>query len=252
MKRIVLIVCSFTIAFAVSAQTKKPAPRPASPKSTATAAKPVMAPGISLKTQNDTLSYAIGVNIGQNFRNQNLQSVNGSTLGRAVDDILKGQKTLLDENQVAAILQAYSAKLREQHMKEQAKQFEPNKKAGEAYLAANKSKDSVVTLSSGLQYKILQKGDGPKPTASDRVKTHYHGTLVDGNVFDSSVQRNQPSSFGVTQVISGWTEALQLMPVGSKWRLFVPYQLAYGESGKAPIQPYSALIFDVELLAIEK
>ncbi|MCY7349934.1 MAG: FKBP-type peptidyl-prolyl cis-trans isomerase [Cytophagaceae bacterium] len=251
MKKVFLVACSFSVAFAVSAQTKKPPPRTA-PKPAATAKPAPANSAVLLKTQNDSLSYAIGVNLGQNFRNQNLQGISGSTLGRAVDNVLKGQKTLLSPDQAAAILNTYSTKMREQQMKEQAKQFEPNKKAGEAYLAANKSKDSVVTLPSGLQYKILKKGEGPKPTANDRVKTHYHGTLIDGNVFDSSVQRNEPISFAVTGVIPGWTEALQLMPVGSKWRLFIPYQLAYGEPGSAPtIQPYSALIFDVELLAIE-
>lgn len=127
-----------------------------------------------------------------------------------------------------------------------------NKAEGDDFLAENKAREGVVTLPSGLQYEILKEGDGPKPKATDRVRTHYHGTLIDGTVFDSSVQRGQPAAFGVNQVIRGWQEALQLMPVGSKWRLYVPSDLAYGEQGAGgSIQPNSALIFDVELLGIE-
>ena len=133
-----------------------------------------------------------------------------------------------------------------------ARQFGPNKEAGEQFLAANALREEVTTTESGLQYEILEEGTGPKPTATDRVKVHYHGTLVDGTVFDSSVDRGEPATFGVNGVIAGWTEALQLMPVGSKWKLYIPYELAYGERGNSGIQPYSALIFEVELLGIEE
>ncbi len=133
-----------------------------------------------------------------------------------------------------------------------ARQFGPNKEAGEQFLAANALREEVTTTESGLQYEILEEGTGPKPTDTDRVKVHYHGTLVDGTVFDSSVDRGEPATFGVNGVIAGWTEALQLMPVGSKWKLYIPYQLAYGERGNSGIQPYSALIFEVELLGIEE
>ena len=138
-------------------------------------------------------------------------------------------------------------------MKLQKEKFEINKKAGEEFLTINKGKAGVVTLPSGLQYQVLQKGEGPTPTASDNVKCHYHGTLINGTVFDSSVQRGEPAVFGVSQVIPGWVEALQLMPVGSKWRLFIPSNLAYGEHGAGEaIEPNSALVFDVELLDIVK
>ena len=133
-----------------------------------------------------------------------------------------------------------------------ARQFGPNKEAGEQFLAANALREEVTTTESGLQYEILEEGTGPKPTETDRVKVHYHGTLVDGTVFDSSVDRGEPATFGVNGVIAGWTEALQLMPVGSKWKLYIPYELAYGERGNSGIQPYSALIFEVELLGIEE
>lgn len=133
-----------------------------------------------------------------------------------------------------------------------ARQFGPNKEEGEKFLAENALREEVTVTESGLQYEILKEGKGQKPTATDKVKVHYHGTLIDGTVFDSSVDRGEPAVFGVNQVIAGWTEALQLMPVGSKWKLYIPYELAYGERGNSGIQPYSTLIFEVELLGIEK
>ncbi len=251
MKKFLLTAsCALTLTLPLLAQTKKPTPKPAAKP---TARVTPAAPSARLKSEIDSVSYAIGLMMAQNFRNQNMQAVNGNLLGQAVEDALRGRKSLLDETQAQACMQSFSRKMYEQQSRENAKQYEPNKKAGEAFLAANKTKDSVVTLPSGLQYKILRKGDGPKPTATDKVKTHYHGTLIDGKVFDSSVERGEPISFPVGGVITGWIEALQLMPVGSKWRLFVPYQLAYGERGSSPaIPPYSALIFDLELLGIEK
>jgi FKBP-type peptidyl-prolyl cis-trans isomerase FklB len=137
-------------------------------------------------------------------------------------------------------------------MAEQAKQYEPNKLAGEQFLAENKKRTGVITTASGLQYEIMKAGDGPKPTLVDKVKTHYHGTLINGEIFDSSVKRGDPISFNVTGVIAGWTEALQLMPVGSKWKLFIPQNLSYGPADRGTIKPYSALVFEIELLAIEK
>ena len=136
-------------------------------------------------------------------------------------------------------------------MELQEEKLKLNKQAGEEFLHINKGKEGVVTLTSGLQYQILKSGDGPKPSATDQVRCHYHGTLIDGTVFDSSVQRGEPAVFGVNQVIKGWVEALQLMPLGSKWRLFIPSDLAYGAAGAGQsIEPNSALIFDVELLNI--
>lgn len=250
-KPLLTAFCALALSLPLLAQTQKPTPRPAAKPAPKATTKP--APLAGLRSETDSLSYAYGLLTGQQFRNMNLQGVSGALFGQAVEDALKGRPGLLDENQAQSFMQAFSRKMHERQSKENAARFEPNKKAGEAYLAANKTKDSVVSLPSGLQYKILKKGDGPKPAASDKVKTHYHGTLIDGTVFDSSVQRGEPISFPVGGVIPGWVEALQLMPVGSKWRLFIPYQLAYGEQGSGPaIPPYSALIFDVELLGIEK
>jgi FKBP-type peptidyl-prolyl cis-trans isomerase FklB len=248
-KPLLTVCCALSLLSPLLAQTKKPIPKPtAKPAPKTTAAAPT-----ALKSETDSLSYAYGLLTGQQFRNMNLQDVSGALFGQAIEDALKSRPGLMDENQAQVFMQGFSRKMHERQARENASRFEPNKKAGEAYLAANKTKDSVVSLPSGLQYKILRKGDGPKPSASDKVKTHYHGTLIDGTVFDSSVQRGEPISFPVGGVIPGWVEALQLMPVGSKWRLFIPYQLAYGEQGSGPsIPPYSALIFDVELLGIEK
>jgi FKBP-type peptidyl-prolyl cis-trans isomerase FklB len=133
-----------------------------------------------------------------------------------------------------------------------ASQYGANKKAGEEFLAANKAKAGVTTTASGLQYEVIKKGTGAMPSNTAQVKVHYHGTLIDGTVFDSSVNRGEPATFGVNQVIKGWTEALQLMPVGSKYKLYIPQELAYGQAEQGNIKPYSALIFEVELIAIEK
>ena len=212
------------------AQTK------AKPKPAATAAP--------LKTLADSASYAIGMDIGTTLKSQGLDHLNTALLIKAIQDCTKDQKTLLTQEQS-------QMSIREYLQKAMAEKSARNKAAGEAFLAANKTKPGVVTLPDGLQYLVLKEGDGPKPTATDRVKTHYHGTLIDGSVFDSSVDRGQPITFSVSGVIKGWTEALQLMPVGSKWRLFIPADLAYGDRQSGPkIGPNSALIFDVELLEI--
>lgn len=219
-----------------------------------TSAKPLAAiPGtLKLSSLNDSVSYGIGLLVAQNFKSQGMD-LNPDLLSKAISDVLKGGTPLLSDMVAQQTANRYMMKVQEQKMAEQAKQFEPNKLAGEKFLAENAKKEGVVTLPSGLQYQILKAGYGPKPTANDKVKTHYHGTLIDGTVFDSSVQRGEPITFPVTGVIQGWVEALQLMPVGSKWKLFVPENLAYGIRGSGPtIKPYSALVFEVELLSIEK
>ncbi len=192
----------------------------------------------------DTFSYSIGVLIGQNLQQQGLIPTNMTDFMKAIEDVASGQSTLVDAEQAAAAVQAFSNKVNES-------KYVETKTAGEQFLAANKMKANVVSLPSGLQYEILVEGNGPKPSASDEVTTHYHGTTVDGNVFDSSVERGEPATFPVNGVIQGWQEILQLMPVGSKWKVFIPYNLAYGERGAgAAIPPYSALIFDIELISI--
>ncbi len=173
-------------------------------------------------------------------------------VAQGVKDALLGGKTRLTEEQAKAVLTEVQNEVRKQQQEKAAAASASNKKEGEAFLAANKSKEGVVTLPSGLQYKILTAGTGPKPTASDTVVCNYRGTLINGTEFDSSYKRGQPATFGVGQVIKGWTEALQLMPTGSKWQLFIPSSLAYGDRGAgAEIGPDATLIFEVELISIQ-
>ncbi len=192
----------------------------------------------------DKISYALGLSIGNNFKASGVKDIDIDIFSKAILDVLKNQKPSMSYDEAKQIINDFFTKLQEEKL-------EINKKAGEEFLKINKEKPGVVTLPSGLQYMVLKKGEGKIPAATDTVKVHYEGTLIDGSVFDSSVQRGQPATFGVTQVIQGWVEALQLMPVGSKWKLFIPSNLAYGESGAGnSIEPNSALIFDVELLDI--
>ena len=228
-----------------------PATTPKAPvKKTAPAAKSAAAP--ALATEKEKFSYALGMNIGTGYKvgleKQGVE-VDPSLLSQGVKDALSGAKTLLTEDEAKAVLNEKQTELKKQR-EEKAKKAVAE---GEAFLAANKSKEGVVTLPSGLQYKILTAGTGPKPTASDTVKCNYRGTLIDGKEFDSSYKSGQPATFGVGQVIKGWTEALLLMPVGSKWQLFIPSNLAYGERGAgSEIGPNATLIFEVELLSIEE
>lgn len=191
------------------------------------------------------VSYSLGVSIARNLQSQGLKGLEISEFTEAVQDVFAGKSTKIGDDEVVEILNTYFAEL-------QKEQQGTNKEDGEAFLEENKAKDGVITLPSGLQYTIMSEGSGEKPTLNSNVTTHYHGTTIDGNVFDSSVQRGQPASFPVSGVIKGWTEALQLMSVGSKWKLFIPSELAYGDRGAgADIGPHSALVFEVELLSID-
>lgn len=201
---------------------------------------------MDLKTELDSVSYAIGINIGNNLKSQGVSELNGDVLSKAINDVFQENDLAISQEECNATVQNYLQKV-------QAAKYDAVKSEGENFLAENAKREGVTTLASGLQYEIMKEGTGAKPGPTSTVKTHYHGTTVDGNVFDSSVDRGQPASFPVNRVISGWTEALQLMPVGSKWKLFIPYDLAYGERGAgANIPPFSALIFEVELLEIEE
>lgn len=237
-----------TAQFSFAQTPKKPAVKPKAPaaKPAATTKTVVVAPQSSESMKNgvDSISYAIGMNIAGNLKQQNLK-INSAMLAKAIDQVLGGQTTMLDPNAANAYIQGY-------FQNESMKKGSANKAIGDKFLAENKTKAGVVTLPSGLQYSIMKEGTGVKPASSDKVKVHYHGTLIDGSVFDSSVERGQPAEFGVTQVIQGWVEALQLMPVGSKWKLFIPSNLAYGPQGPPSIGPNQVLIFEVELLDIVK
>lgn len=212
--------------------------------------------GSVFKSQNDSLSYSIGMSLASFYKQQGITNINTAMLDRAINDIKTGKPLLTEEQMTACVnnfMQAKQAEKSEATRKANAGIIEINHKAGEAFLAENKTKPGVVTTASGLQYEILKEGTGPKPLTTDKVKCHYHGTLLDGTIFDSSVDRGQPVDFPVTGVIQGWVEALQLMPVGSKWRLFLPSNLAYGDNAAGPkITPGSTLIFDLELLEIVK
>jgi len=221
---------------------------------TGTAAKkPGSAAPLALKTPKDKASYAIGVNIGKGLHRDSVD-VDPAILMRGLRDALSGGKTQMTDDEVKAAMVALQADLRKKTEAKIAIEGEANKKAGDAFLAANKAKEGVTALPDGLQYKILQTGTGPKPTAADTVVCNYKGTLLDGTEFDSSYKRGQPATFPVGQVIKGWTEVLQLMPVGSKWEVFIPSDLAYGPQGPrqgGPIGPNATLVFEIELMSIQ-
>ncbi|WP_029905491.1 FKBP-type peptidyl-prolyl cis-trans isomerase [Prevotella sp. 10(H)] len=192
----------------------------------------------------DKISYALGLSIGNNFLSSGIKNVDFEAFLKGMQDVINEDDLAMSYDEAKQVMNDYFGKLQEERL-------EVNLKAGEEFLAINKKRPEVVTLPSGLQYEILKEGNGPKPKATDQVKCHYHGTLIDGTVFDSSVERGQPATFGVNQVIPGWVEALQLMPVGSKWKLFIPSDLAYGKAGAGQaIEPNSTLIFEVEILDI--
>jgi FKBP-type peptidyl-prolyl cis-trans isomerase len=195
-------------------------------------------------------SYAIGLNIGTTLKRQELD-VDTKALTAGITDGFAGKPALTEDEQKAVLMDLQKSVMARAEEKQNAA-AETNLKAGEAFLAANAKKEGVKTTASGLQYKVINSGTGLSPKLTDVVKVHYHGTLIDGTVFDSSVRRNQPATFPVNGVIPGWTEALQLMKVGDKWKLFIPAKLAYGEQGPPSIGPNTTLIFEVELLGIEK
>ncbi|MBQ8127620.1 MAG: FKBP-type peptidyl-prolyl cis-trans isomerase [Prevotella sp.] len=199
----------------------------------------------------DKLSYALGLGIGQQLSQMGAQNLNVDDFAQSIRDVLEGNPLKMKHQEAQQIVQQY---FMEQEQKMNAKMAEKGKIAkaeGEKYLAENQKKEGVVTLPSGLQYQVLKEGNGKKPTAKDQVKCHYEGFLIDGTVFDSSVERGEPATFGLQQVIAGWTEGLQLMQEGAKYRFFIPYRLAYGEGGAGQlIPPYAALIFDVELIEV--
>jgi FKBP-type peptidyl-prolyl cis-trans isomerase FklB len=235
---------------------KKPA-APAAKKSPSTAKKAGTATKgeavTALTTTKQKASYAIGMNWGTGLHRQGID-VDNAALIQGMKDALAGGKTLLTEDEARSALMQLQKEMQEKQQAKAAQEGEANKKEGDAFLAANKTKEGVVTLPSGLQYKILTTGTGPKPTASDSVVCNYKGTLINGSEFDSSYKRGEPATFPVTGVIKGWTEALQLMPVGSKWQLFIPPDLAYGPRGTpgGPIGPNATLIFEVELISIKE
>ena len=253
-----------TPAAGAPAATTPTAPAATTPKTSTSAKAPVKkaatpaksATATALTTRTQKFSYALGMDIGSkvgpSLKKQSVE-VDPNLVSQGLKDAMSGAKTRLTEQEAQAVLTEMQAEVNKQRQEQAQKAAAANKSEGAAFLAANKAKEGVVTLPSGLQYKILKEGTGPKPTPSDTVVCNYRGTLINGTEFDSSAKHGEAAKFGVGQVIKGWTEALQLMPVGSKWQLFVPSSLAYGERGAGgDIGPDATLIFDVELLSIEK
>ena len=192
----------------------------------------------------DKISYALGISLGANLKNNGFESLDYEKLALGMQDLMDGKSLEMSIQEAQTIINQYFQQIQE-------KAHAATIEAGKAFLAENAKRPEIITTASGLQYEVLTEGKGEKPAASDRVEVHYHGTLLNGEVFDSSVNRGEPATFGVTQVISGWVEALQLMPVGSKWKLYIPSDLAYGAQGAGQsIGPHTTLIFEVELLAI--
>jgi FKBP-type peptidyl-prolyl cis-trans isomerase FklB len=197
------------------------------------------------------ISYALGLSMGNNFRASGIQSINVQEFADGVAAVFEGAKPKMSYDEAKSVIREYFTAMEEKQQAEAAKAGEANKQAGEAFLSENGKRHDIHTTASGLQYEVLTEGTGAQPTANDQVKVHYTGKLIDGTVFDSSVERGEPATFGVTQVIPGWVEALQLMKAGSKWRLYIPSNLAYGPNGAGGvIGPNATLIFDVELIAV--
>ena len=199
----------------------------------------------------DKVSYALGLGIGQQLAQMGAEGISAADFAQAIKDVLEGNELKVSHREAQSIVQDYFQKQEQKLSAQRAEAGKAHKEAGEKYLAENAKKAGVITLPSGLQYQVLKEGNGKKPTAKDTVMCHYEGFLIDGTVFDSSVQRGEPATFPLQQVIAGWTEGLQLMQEGAKYRFFIPYRLAYGEGGAGnSIPPFAALIFDVELIQV--
>ena len=199
----------------------------------------------------DKLSYALGLGIGQQLSQMGANDISAEDFAQAIKDVLEGNELKVSHREAQTIVQDYFQKQEQKLQAQRAEAGKAHKEAGEKYLAENAKKEGVITLPSGLQYQVLKEGNGKKPTAKDTVQCHYEGFLIDGTVFDSSIQRGEPATFPLQQVIAGWTEGLQLMQEGAKYRYFIPYRMGYGEGGAGnSIPPFAALIFDVELIQV--
>ena len=199
----------------------------------------------------DKLSYALGIGIGRQLSQMGAESLNIDDFAQAIKDIIGGQPLQVSDSEAQQLVNSFFQQQEAKQRAAAAEKGKAAKEAGEKFLAENAKKDGIITLPSGLQYQVLKEGNGKRPKATDRVKCHYEGTLIDGTMFDSSIQRGEPAVFGLNQVIAGWTEGVQLMQEGAKYRFFIPYNLGYGEHGAgASIPPFAALVFDVELIEV--
>jgi FKBP-type peptidyl-prolyl cis-trans isomerase FklB len=237
--------------YAAKESSKATVTPPPNPEKKATAPQVIMRKVGSLVTEMDKVSYAIGVQLGTNFKKQGID-IKIEKFVQGLKDVTAGNKLELTDQEIQQTMMAFSQKMMAQQKEKQKADAVKNLAAGKAFLAANGKKEGVKVLPSGLQYKVIKKGTGKTPTAADKVKTHYRGTLIDGTEFDSSYKRGKPAEFGVVKVIKGWTEALLLMKEGAKWELYIPADLAYGERARQTIPANSTLIFEIELLEIVK
>ena len=247
MKKIFFSIILLTAMIAVNAQNTKPATKPATKPVTKPATTPVAKSGNILKTEADSVSYVLGEIAAYNLIQQGLGDVkiNNAAFLQALTDVITKKKPLLDDAIANAMLSKYMEK-------KQTDKIKPTIEEGKKFLAQNKLKPGVITTASGLQYEVLQQGTGIKPTLLDTFVAHYRGTLLDGTIFDESYNKGQPLTWQVNQVISGWTEALQMMPIGSKYKLYIPYEIAYGAAGSGKIPGGAMLTFEIELLDIKK
>ena len=242
------VILFASLALAMCNETMAQKPTLKKNNKTMAVAKPASKP----ESKKDKLSYSIGCNIAKQFKGQNID-INPDVFVDAIKTVYAGLPTALTEQEIMATLQSFEKEMQEKMQGDSKAASGPNKEAGAAFLANNKKNPAVTELPSGLQYEILKDGTGESPLATSTVTTHYTGTLIDGTVFDSSVERGQPAQFPVNGVIKGWTEALQLMKPGSKWKLSIPSDLAYGDGGSPPkIGPGATLIFEVELISVDK
>lgn len=246
MKKLLFAMLFFSGAVSFG-QTKKPSTPAPVKKNPPTVAKPATSKPAEpiLKNEVDSVSYALGISLAAYYQSQGVSTLNGSLLGAAVNDLLNGRTPLLDNNISNTLLNTYMTRLQSEKSKQ-------NKEAGEKYLAENKKRAGVITTESGLQYEIISAGTGESPSATDTVTCHYRGTFIDGRGFDNSYDRGQPISFPLNGVIKGWTEGLQLMKVGAKYKFYIPYQLGYGEYDYMSIPGGSALLFEVELIEVKR
>jgi FKBP-type peptidyl-prolyl cis-trans isomerase len=241
-----IVVCIVACLFLVPSMLHADEPAKATPHTDDSAKK-----STELKTFQEKLSYSMGLDVGTYFKGIG-DEIDFATLVRGIEDAFKGNPKLMTTEEMAAVQKEFAQKMKVRQEESLRKIKETNKKSGDAFLAENQKKKGVVVTKSGLQYEVLKKGNGQKPKAADKVKVDYVGKLIDGTEFDNSIKRGEPAVFGVDQVIPGWSEALQLMDVGSKYRIVIPSDLAYGEHGAPPvIEPNSVLVFEVELHSIE-
>ena len=251
MKKYLMPLALVSVVALQACNQKTPAPGAEQAKTPAASAQAAKAPAPNgLTTPEQRLSYGIAFGLGQRMKGDSVP-IDATAFSLGLADSLAGKEPVMTQEEMSAEMQTFQQKAQAEQEAKQAVQGEANLKGATAFLAENAAKAGVVTTKSGLQYEVLTEGKGPKPTAEDTVQVHYRGTLTDGTEFDSSYKRGEPVTFGVGQVIPGWTEALQLMPVGSKWKLFIPSDLAYGERGRPGIPPNSTLQFDIELVSIK-